>query len=262
MESSSIRQLAKQSGHSPFKLKTIKNHWLGRDPKEHFDLGGYKHLLFDGTYFHKSGCFMTLMAMKPHKIIANQYAQNESYQATYPWFKSLQEQGLEPFSLTMDGHLKVMEALKAVWPKVKIQRCLYHIQRQGLMWLRTYPKTEAGRILRMILSQLTRIKSVPEKNAWVRAYKSWSNQYSVVVRSLPRSSIAFTDLKRTMALINNALPDMFHYMKDQRIPKTTNLLESFYSRLKADYRRHRGLSHQHKMAYLKWYCYFKNSNTF
>ena len=55
---------------------------------------------------------------------------------------------------------------------------------------------------------------------------------------------------------------MFHYLKEPNIPSTTNALEGYYSPLKADYRRHRGLSQKHKIHYLKWYCFFKNSNTF
>jgi len=80
------------------------------------------------------------------------------------------------------------------------------------------------------------------------------------VNSLPKDKIAFKDLKRTIVLINNALPDMFYYLKEPIIPATTNMLESFYSRLKADYRRHRGLSQKHKIQYLKWYCFLKNNN--
>ena len=205
---------------------------------------------------------MNLMCAASGSMISNQYASKESYQNVQPWFLTLKEQGLKPFSITMDGHLKVIEAIKSVWPQAKIQRCLYHIQRQGLQWLRTYPKTEAGRELRILLSKLTSIKSFKERDAWNSVYTSWLERYSSFVKSLPRTSVAFVDLKRTMNLINNALPNMFHYLKDRRIPATTNLLESFYSRLKADYQRHRGMSKQHKLAYLKWYCYFKNSNTF
>ena len=204
---------------------------------------------------------MNLMDVDSQRTIANQYAKNESYQTVHPWLEGLKQQGLTPFSVTMDGHLKVIEAIKTVWPNITIQRCLYHIQRQGLMWLRTYPKTEAGKRLRFILSELTAIRSLSDRDQWIRNYKAWQVQYESFVKSLLSVSAAFQDLKKTMSLINNALPDMFHYLKDQKIPSTTNLLESFYSRLKADYQRHRGMSSIHKIAYLQWYCYFKNINT-
>ncbi|GAJ02672.1 unnamed protein product, partial [marine sediment metagenome] len=54
-----------------------------------------------------------------------------------------------------------------VWPKARVQRCLYHIQREGMRWLRTYPKTLAGRQLRSILRTLCSIKSVKEQNAFI-----------------------------------------------------------------------------------------------
>jgi len=61
-----------------------------------------------------------------------------------------------------------------------------------------------------------------------------------------------------MVLIANALPDMFHYLDDKHVPVTTNALEGFHSRLKADYRRHRGLSKEHRTKYIQWYCFFEN----
>ncbi len=127
--------------------------------------------------------------------------------------------------------------------------------------MRTYPKTEAGRDLRCLLRTLCAIGSIKERNIFVNNYKKWVTKYKDFVKSLPSTNIAFKDLKRTIVLINNALPDMFYYLKEPNIPSTTNTLESFYSRLKADYNKHRGLTKDHRIHYLKWYCYLKNSNT-
>jgi hypothetical protein len=129
-----------------------------------------------------------------------------------------------------------------------------------MRWLRTYPKTEAGRALRRLLVCLCAIKSVKEQNLFINNYKNWLTKYKEFVKSLPVTDVAFKDLKRTIALINNALPNMFHYLKEANIPSTTNVLEGFYSRLKAYYNRHRGLTQIHKIYYLKWYCFLKNNN--
>ena len=260
-ESYSIRQLSKLSGHSPSKLKRIKNYWLHQEPQESHDHIKHKHLLFDGTYFHKNGCLVNLMT-HAQTVIAYRYVDKESYYNVHPWFSHLKEQGLSPHSVTMDGHLKVIEAIKEVWPKTIIQRCLYHIQRQGLQWLRTYPKTEAGKKLRSLLLTLCSIRSIKERNTFIQTYEDWLFKYKSFVRTLPRTSVAFIDLKRTMGLITNAIPNMFYYLNHSKIPATTNSLEGFYSRLKSDYQRHRGLSQKNRIQYLKWYCYFKNSNTF
>ena len=202
------------------------------------------------------------MDAKEQAIISNIYTKKEGFKNVYPWFNRLKKQGLTPHYIAMDGERSVMRAIAMVWPKAIIQRCLYHIQREGMRWLRTYPKTAAGRELRILLRTLCSIKSIKERDQFIENYRIWVSKYIDFVKSLPITNIAFKDIKRTMVLINNALPNMFHYLKEPNIPATTNSIESFYSRLKADYRRHRGLTQMRKINYLKWYCYLKNNNTF
>ncbi len=215
-------------------------------------------MLYDATYFHKDGCLLNLMNGIDQKIIAHQYVKKESFLEARPWFESLKQQGLNPKFVTTDGERSITRAIKLIWPNVIIQRCLYHLQREGMRWLRTYPKTEAGKELRVLLSQVNRIKNIAERDAFIKRYAQWLKTYQVFVDSLSRTTIAYKDLQRTIVLINNALPDMFHFIEDRNIYSTTNPLEGFHSRLKADYQRHRGLSKTHRIHYIHWYCYFKN----
>ena len=201
---------------------------------------------------------MNLMDAQSQKIIAHLYVGRESFKETYPWFHSLKSQGLNPLFITTDGEQSVMRALRQVWPAAKLQRCLYHLQHEGMRWLRTYPKTEAGKKLRALLSRLSNIKTIGERDTFISDYTSWVSQYRDFIRFLPRTTVASKDLKRTMVLINHALPDMFHYLEDRGVHATTNALEGFHSRLKADYQRHRGLSREHRIHYINWYCYFGN----
>ena len=192
------------------------------------------------------------------RIIYYAYIDKESYQNIHPVLEYLKERGLMPKAITLDGHIKVTCAIRDIWPSIIIQRCLYHIQSQGLSWLRTYPKTEAGRALRVLLNSITSIKNMADKKVFLANYNDWHDRYRDFIKMLPRNSVANIDLKRTTALINNALPNMFNYLKDQNIAATSNLLESFYSRLKHHYRSHRGLTEKHKISYLKWFCYLKS----
>lgn len=261
-ESYNIRQLCKISGHSKFKLEQIKNYWLDKSPKELTDYSQYKYIIYDGTYFHKNGCLICLMDAKTKDILSSIYTDKEGIKSVTPWFKQLKKQGLMPYYIVMDGERSVIRAIKKIWPKTRIQRCLYHIQREGMRWLRTYPKTEAGQELRKILASLCGIKSLRKKDNFITQYKNWLEKYNNYVKKLPVNNIAFKDLKRTIVLINNALNDLFYFLKEPNITSTTNALEGYYSRLKADYRRHRGLSQKHKINYLKWYCFLKNNNNF
>jgi len=264
-EGFSIRQLCVLSGHSKSKLERLKEYWLNQVPSEAFNFDQHQYLIYDGTYFHKDGCFISLMNAKDQKTISHMYAPKEGFKSVYPWFLKLKEQGLYPKAITMDGEKSVIRAIQMVWPQAKIQRCLYHILSQGLSWLRAYPKTQAGRELRALLMRLTAIQSVKDRDFFFDLYRKWFLIYKDEIQRLPKTTVAFKDLKRTVSLINNAIPNMFHYLNDPNIPATTNALEGFYSRLKQDYRKHPGLSQKHKVNYLSWYCYYKNgpkTNTF
>ena len=127
-----------------------------------------------------------------------------------------------------------------------------------MRWLRSSPKTEAGKQLRALLAHLSKIKTADERTAFINSYREWLTEHEDFIRALPATTVACKDLKRTIVLLNNALPDMFYYLEDRHVHATTNALESFHSRLKADYQRHRGLSKDHKISYINWYRYFEN----
>lgn len=201
---------------------------------------------------------MNIMDAETQTIIAHIYIRKESFVDTYPWFEDLKRQGLNPLFITTDGAQSIIRAINMIWPLAKIQRCLYHIQHEGMRWLRTYPKTQAGKELRDILSKLCWIKNIKERDCFIATYNQWLVKHKDFVKSLPSSTIAFKDLKKTMGLINKALPNMFYYLVDLQVHATTNALEGFHSRLKTDYQRHRGLTKQHRIHYIHWYCYFKN----
>jgi hypothetical protein len=258
MENYSVRQLCKLSGYSAFKLNGIKDYWLEKIPKEESEYSEVGYMVYDATYFHKEGCLLNLMNADNQKIIAHRYVKKEAFLEVYPWFSSLKGQGLNPQYITTDGERSVMRAMRLVWPEAKLQRCLFHLQREGMRWLRSYPKTEAGKQLRILLSKLSWIKTVTERDAFIEEYGKWLKKYGDYIKSLPNTTVACKDLKRTVGLINNALPDMFYYLQDQRVHPTTNALEGFHSRMKTDYQRHRGLTKEHKISYIHWYIYFKN----
>lgn len=199
------------------------------------------------------------MNAQNQSVVSHLHTSKEGYHYVLPWLFDLRSLGLNPLCIAMDGELSVMRAIREVWPQIKIQRCLYHIQREGLRWLRTFPKTQAGCELKAILSTLASVKSFKDRDIFLSLFQSWINAHYAFIKTLPSSTIQFRDLKKTVTLIKNALPDMFHYLDDPSIPSTTNALEGFYSRLKSDYQRHRGLSQQHRISYLNWYCYLKNN---
>jgi hypothetical protein len=258
-EGYSVRQLTDIGNHGVWKVNQIKKYWLERTPDRHvFDYGAVQYLQFDGTYFKHENCLMVLMDNATSKVIAHKYHYRENYESAYQMFKETIENGLCPTAITIDGNTSVIRALKAVWPDVIIQRCIAHIQRQGLAWLRKYPKLEASKELRKILLTINDVRDDKGREIFIKHFGHWEKRYGRFVLSLPSRDKVYGDLHRTRSLILHALPDMFHYLDDQCIAATTNKLEGYFSRLKEIYRKHRGLSKKHRQNYFAWYINLKN----
>jgi len=208
---------------------------------------------------------MTLMNAADQVCLSNTYVPKEGFESAFSWFSGLKQRGLNPLAFTSDGERSVLRAIQKTWPHAKIQRCLYHIQHEGCRWLRSHPKTEAAQTLRRLLKDLCAIRSVKEQNAFIASFRAWLAQYQPFVYSLPDSVKANKDLKRTINLVNNAMPNMFHYLMDPQIHSTTNALEGWHSRIKRAYRQHSGLNQRHKIQFLRWFSYFNDqhkTNTF
>lgn len=112
-------------------------------------LGQRHYLLCDGTFIEgrKHGLF-AIMDASEHTIVSGGYGIKEKLGELIKFFEQLRQQGLKPKSFTTDGNTAILLALKIVWPTVALQRCLVHIQRQGLMWCRSKPKRIEGQTLR------------------------------------------------------------------------------------------------------------------
>ena len=126
------------------------------------------------------------------------------------------------------------------------------------------PQSEAGKELRLIVSQLHLIKTALERDYWIVRIVRWyeKHQFFVNEKSFHHETARYWFkhklVRRSFMVIKKALPDMFHYIDNPRIPKTTNGLESFFGHLKNHLTVHRGLSNAHRRNFLKWYLYFKN----
>jgi hypothetical protein len=259
MEGYSVRQLSKMSGHSTAKLYRLIDHWLSHPLSDSQSLIQHRHIVFDGTFLHRPCSIVALMNGQTHRIIAGKYGISENSEpALTAFLVRLKDCDLTPKSATVDGNPQVIKVLKLIWPQIIIQRCLVHIQRQGLMWLRQKPKRQDALLLRELFLQVTQIKTTSQKLQFLKNLQFWENAYGILISQKPERGRVFSDLKRARSMLLKALPDMFHYLADSNIPATTNGLEGYFSRLKRDYRNHRGLMSAKRLNYFSWYLYLKN----
>jgi hypothetical protein len=68
--------------------------------------------------------------------------------------------------------------------------------------------------------------------------------------------------ERSYFTIKRALPNMFHYLTNSKIPSTTNGIEGFFSHLKNHLDLHRGMTIKHRANFIKWYIYQKKNEFF
>lgn len=191
-----VSQIVHQSGGSPFKIKQIIRYWLAQEPPAiNYNYPSIKYLLLDGTYFNHENCLIVFMDYQTGQVIGQSYTVRENYQHIFTLAQLLAAKGLQPHSITIDGHQSVMRALLAVWPEVKIQRCIYHIIHQGSMWLRTYPKTQAGQDLKNLIRGLGN-KDTDVKKAFDRNYQKVIEQHEAFIKQLSNKTVGEKDVKK------------------------------------------------------------------
>lgn len=254
IEGYSVRQLVSMSNHSPEKIRAIIRYWLDRPPVSRVDLTATKNLIIDGTFLVGRISIMIVMSAVNHSIVAGKFgvAENSESQVTL-FLNSLKASGLNPTSCTTDGNPQVIKVVQYLWPKITMQRCVVHVQRQGLMWCRRFPKRTDAKRLRELFLKVTYIYNKEERNRFLTELFSWEDRYGANIQSSREKGRVFSDLKRARSMLLKAIPNMFHYLENTSIPKSTNGLEGYFSRLKNHYRQHRGLSENRRSAYFTWY---------
>lgn len=253
-EGYSVRQLAQQSGHSCKKLRHVNHYWLARPPHEQFDLTGFEHVVIDGSYIQGRRLAVVVIADPTrNRLVVGWYGIKEGGEEMHECCRQLAEQGLSPRSVTIDGLPQVYAIVTAVWPQIQVQRCRVHVQRQGLSWCRRNPRRLDAQHLRALFVRLSHITTIQHRDEFLAAWQEWEERYGQAIAKQKDRGWVFSDLKRARSMLAKALPHLFVYLDHPEVPSSTNWLESYFSRLKARYRQHRGLSSEHRQNYFVWY---------
>ncbi len=217
--------------------------------------------MIDGTYF-QDFCLLSYFDADLKYLQYYEIIKKENYKDFKLSLMALVAAGLNIRSITSDGEKGLILAIKDILPDALHQRCIIHVQRMSLIYLGRFPQSGAGRDLRIIVKSLHDIYNHEDKKNWIKRFRDWEVKYHDFLNE--RSSIwadsklyRHYDIRRVRTLINNSLPSIFHYLNDNKIPKSTNGLESRFSYLKNNLRIHRGLSKKNRKSFILWYCWFK-----
>ena len=239
-------------------LKRSIRYWLRHPPRQVCQVTDLRHVVCDGTFLeHRTGIY-AMMNTTTRKLVHAAFDVPEGAQALSALYRTLAAAGWSIQSATVDGNPQQIKYLRQVWPIITIQRCIVHVQRQGLSWCRRYPKRTDVKHLRKIFLRLSAVTTFIQARQFVADCMAWEKRFGPAIDRSSDRGWVFSDLIRARSMVLKALPDLFHYITNSNIPKSTNLLENYFSRLKERYRRHRGLAPHHRPAYFQWYFYFVN----
>ena len=258
-----LKQLSRKSGYSERTLKRYFDGYLKDVPMLSVRPSEKVNLLIDATYFSNDLCLVLYRDNTIKYTQLYRLTDGEWYEEIKEDLENLLSIGVQIESITCDGHKALLKAIRRACSQVTVQRCLVHIQRMCRIWLTMRPKSQAGIELRAIVGRLHKITTHDQRDYWLASLVKWHTQYECYLKEKAYSQAGnywykHKLLRRSFTVIRRALPDMFHYLDNSRIPKSTNGLESFFGHLKSHVTLHRGLSRQHRRNFIKWYLYFRN----
>ncbi len=261
-----LDQLTLLSGYSTRTLKRYFDQYLNTPPVLSVYPSERVNLLIDGTYFSNDLC---LIIYRDNTIKFTQLYRlttGELYEELKEDLENLSTLKVQIESITCDGHKALLKAIRKACPQITLQRCVVHIQRMCRIWLTIRPRMTPGLELRKIISMLHLIRTYTERDYWIVSVVHWYERHQEFVNEKSFSTATgrywykHKLIRRSFMVIKKALPDMFHYLDNDRIPKSTNGLESFFGHLKGHLAVHRGLSLKHRKSFIQWYLYFKNAS--
>ena len=260
-----IEQISSLSGHSVRHLKSVFYKYLERAPQWTIKRREAVNLLIDGTYFRNRVCLVVYRGHHIKSTLFYRLTDREREWEIIQDLQALKALGIRIESVTSDGDRDIIRAIRYVCPYATRQRCLVHIERECLSWITQFPKTSAGIALRRLVLQISDIATHNDERFWKMQLEKWHLEYGeflkerTVSRTTGTSSYTHDKLRKAYFHIWRALPDMFSFIDNPRIPKSTNALESFFGHLKDNLRLHRGLSLEHHKNFIKWYLFFREN---
>lgn len=259
-----MKYISKDSRYSVATLKRLFSSFLKDPPPFQFKSRSDVHLIIDGTYFSNDICLVLYQDNDIKYTQLYRFSSSERYDEILEDLNNLSIMGISISSITCDGHKAVLKAIRAHNSQIIVQRCLVHVHRMANIWLRINPKTLSSNELKVCLKSLPHIKTNNDKLAWINSFKEWERKHKAFTNEKSynfdssRWWYKHKELRRAYVLVKQAIPDMFHFLDNPKIPKSTNSLESFFGHLKDNLSIHRGLSYENRKSFIRWYLHFKN----
>lgn len=258
-----IEQLVKRSGKRKATMHRLLLRELAKPVPPSPLLRDVTHVLFDGKFlFGRRFCFLVILNAATNKPIAGKVVRSEARTYIESWLRELKAGGLSPVAVTTDGKQSGINAFRAVWPGITIQRCLFHVRLQVESWARAKPKKPVATAVKQLCEGICNIETEAQAKNFVAEYAQLRCEHGVELSQLDRYDPVESDTLKAYQLMYYALPNCFKYTKDSRIAKTTSALEGYFKQVqRVKGFQHNGLTEEHLFQFLGWKIYYDNLKT-
>jgi hypothetical protein len=223
----------------------------------------YRVVFVDGIYLAKN--VVILIASTEAYVIGWYMARSENSRA----WRALMAPIAPPDVVVTDGGTGFEKARRQLWPKTRVQRCLFHAFCQVRKQTTTRPNLQAGVELYGIAKQLLKVKGTDAAVKWLATYSDWCTRWEGFLAEKTRDAETgkwdWTHARLVTArnglntlVKNNTLFTFVDplLIEGGPLPSTNNKLEGgVNAQLREMLRRHRGLSLMRRAKAVYWWCY-------
>ncbi len=173
-----------------------------------------------------------------------------------------------PDVLVCDGAGGIGKAMRIWWPGTRMQRCTFHVFCQIRRCTTTHPKTQAGVDLYAIAKDLMHVKTSTEAAAWMARLQRWCAGYEEFLKErseADRRKFKHERLRKARRILTKLCNSgmLFAYLEDDLleggpVPSTSNRIESLNGRIRRMLSAHRGMSIDHRIKAVFWFCYMES----
>ena len=205
---------------------------------------------------------VVLIARSDEHVLSWHLARAET---TAAW-RSLLSRIAPPDMVVTDGGSGFAKAVRATWPRTKVQRCVFHAFCQVKRCTTTRPKLQAGRELYGIALDLMHIETLHQAELWRERYLDWCGFWADFLEdtTLVDGRRVYTHerlrkARRSLSSLASA-GTLFTYLNPELtkagpLPSTNNRIEGgVNAQLRAVLRNHRGLTSLKRVKAVFWWC--------
>ena len=215
----------------------------------------------DGIYLTRGLC--VLIACSDDYVLSWYLARGETSRA----WKALLERMAPPDMVVSDGGPGFAKAVAEVWPRTRVQRCIFHAFCQAKRYTTSKPKLAAGSELYGLAKDLLGVKTLHQADLWVERFMQWCGFWSDFLEERTKVDGRFEytherlrKARRSLVTLVNK-GTLFTYLDpelaiEEPMPATNNRIEGgVNAQLRGVLRNHRGMSLVRRIKAVYWWCY-------